>query len=295
MAGAPEKDPVSGLYTTGHEWDGIAELNTPLPKWWVYVFYATVIWAIGYWIVYPSFPVGNGFLPGIWEYSSRREVEADLITARAAHQKERSAIAAGALGAIYADPALRSYAIAGGSVLFKDNCVGCHQSGGAGAVGYPTLADDEWIWGGKLTDIQQTLMYGIRSDRYRETRQSQMLAFGDILSAEEIKQVAAYVKDMSNGKIVAGKGQRLYTDNCAACHSSDGASPVSDGNQTMGAPALNNRIWLYAGPGKEMSIEQLQAQITRPKHGVMPAWSGRLKDEEIKMLAIYVHSLGGGK
>ncbi|NKD77467.1 cytochrome-c oxidase, cbb3-type subunit III [Haematospirillum sp. H1815] len=295
MAGAPEKDPISGLYTTGHEWDGIAELNTPLPRWWMYVFYTTVIWAVGYWIVYPSFPVGKDFLPGIWEYSSRREVEADLIAAHAAHQKERSAIAAGSVDEIYANPPLRAYAIAGGGVLFKDNCAGCHQSGGAGAVGYPTLADDEWIWGGTLADIQQTLLHGIRYDRDPETRQSQMLAFGDILSTDEIKQVAAYVKDMSNGKVVAGPGQTIYTENCAACHSSDGANPVSDGNPAMGAPPLGNRVWLYAGPGKEMTMERLQAQIAKPKHGVMPAWSGRLKDEDIKMLTVYVHSLGGGQ
>lgn len=295
MAGVPEKDPVSGLYTTGHEWDGIAELNTPLPRWWKYVFYATVIWSVLYWVVYPSFPIGRDFFGGLFGYSARKQVEADIVAARTRHSRELEAIAASTVDQVYGDDNLRAYSIAGGRVLFKDNCAACHQSGGAGALGYPTLADDEWLWGGSLEDIYETLLYGIRYPGFEDTRDSQMPAFGDILAPEDVRTVAAYVQGMSMGKAKSGPGQALYVENCAACHSSDGESPVSDGNRMLGAPPLGNRVWLNSGPGKDMSIEQLQAQIANPKHGVMPAWSQRLSDEEIKILSVYVHSLGGGE
>lgn len=295
MARNPEKDAISGQSTTGHEWDGISELNTPLPKWWVYVFYICVLWAVGYWVVYPSFPVKDGFIKGTFNYSSRVELEKDVAKARSVHETELKGLTAKSVDEIYADSNLRQYAMAGGAVLFKENCAPCHQSNGAGAKGYPTLADDEWLWGGTLADIQTTLLYGIRSDKSSQTRISEMPAFAGTLSADEIRQVATYVKAMSQGKVEAGPGQDLYVNNCAACHSSDGANPVSDGGQAMGAPALGNAVWLYAGPGKDMTVDMISAQIAAPKHGVMPAWGGRLKDEEIKMLAVYVHSLGGGK
>jgi cytochrome c oxidase cbb3-type subunit 3 len=295
MAGTPEKDAISGQSTTGHEWDGIKELNTPLPKWWVYVFYVCILWAVAYWVAMPAWPLGNSFTKGMLGYNSRLNVDADIAEAKAAHATQLEAIAAKSVEEIAADADLRQYAMAGGEVLFKENCAPCHQSGGAGAVGFPTLADDEWLWGGDLASIQTTLIDGIRSENSDNTRMSEMPKFGEFLSPEEITQVATYVKDMSMGNVVEGPGQQLYVDNCAACHSSDYASAVSDGNHDMGAPSLGNNIWLYAGPGGDMTLDMIKSQIAQPRHGVMPAWGGRLKDEDIKMVTVYVHSLGGGQ
>lgn len=295
MAGTPKKDAISGQSTTGHEWDGISELNTPLPKWWVYVFYICIIWSIGYWVAMPSWPMGNGFLHGMLGYNSRLLLDKDVEAAKASHASQTKAIAAKSVDEIAADKSLAQYAMAGGAVIFKENCAPCHQSGGAGAVGYPTLADDEWLWGGTLADIQTTIINGIRSENSPDTRASEMPKFSDMLSADDITAVASYVKAMSQGKGTAGAGQDLYVNNCAACHSSDGANPVSDGNAMFGAPALGNNVWLYAGPGGDMTVEKIKSQVANPQHGVMPAWGGRLKDEDIKMVTVYVHSLGGGK
>lgn len=296
MAATPEKDAISGQSTTGHEWDGIKELNTPLPKWWVYVFYVCIIWAIGYSVVYPSFPVAKDYFAGVFGYNSRVELEKELAKAEAQHGENLAAVKASSVDEIYNDSRLRRYAMAGGAVLFKENCVPCHQSGGAGADGYPTLADDEWLWGGTLEDIQTTLMHGVRWDQDPETRISEMPAYGDFMSEEEITQVATYVKSMAEGKPQEGPGKEIFTSQCAACHSSDGMSAISDGNPMMGAPALANQVWLYSGPGEQMSLEDIKAQIRTPRHGVMPAWGERLDAEtDIKMLTVYVHSLGGGQ
>lgn len=295
MAGTPEKDAISGQSTTGHEWDGIKELNTPLPKWWVYVFYATIVWSIGYWVVYPSWPLADGFIAGTAGYNSRIEVGDDIQQAKLAHSDKIQAIAAKDVTEIAEDANLRQYAMRGGEVLFKENCVPCHQSGGAGALGYPTLADDEWLWGGDLEAIQTTLVDGIRSDLSDATRLSEMPKFGDFLSQEEISNVADYVLSMAQGNPAAGPGQDLYVEQCAACHSSDGMNPVSDGNTMLGAPALANQVWLYSAPGVPMDKADVVAQVSNPKHGVMPAWGGRLSAEDIKMLTVYVHSLGGGQ
>lgn len=295
MAGTPEKDAISGQSTTGHEWDGIKELNTPLPKWWVYVFYVCILWSIGYWVVYPTWPTATGFTQGMFGYSSRSALEGEIESARAAQKDNLAALASLSVSEIAANADLAAYARAGGAVLFKENCAACHQSGGAGAFGYPTLADDSWIWGGTLEEIEYTLTHGIRSDLSADTRLSDMPVFGEFLEASDISAVASYVKGMSQGQVAEGRGQEVYLEQCAVCHSSDGANPVSDGNPMMGAPALGDQVWLYARPGEQMSEEDIAAQVRSPKHSVMPAWGGRLKAEEIKMLANYVHSLGGGQ
>lgn len=295
MAETPEKDAVSGQSTTGHEWDGIKELNTPLPKWWVYVFYVTIIWSIGYWVVYPAWPTASAYTAGLFGYSSRAELEESLAEAKAMHADKIQAVATRDVTEIAATPDLANYARAGGAVLFKENCVPCHQAGGAGEYGYPTLADDEWLWGGDLEALQTTITHGIRSDLSEETRLSEMPRFGDFLSAEEITAVATYVKSMAEGNPQEGEGQQIYVEQCAACHSSDGMNPVSDGNSMLGAPALANEIWLYSKPGNPMSVEEIAAQVRDPKHSVMPAWGGRLSEADIKMLTVYVHSLGGGE
>ncbi|SOD92110.1 cytochrome-c oxidase, cbb3-type subunit III [Caenispirillum bisanense] len=288
MAGTPEKDAITGQHTTGHEWDGIRELNTPLPKWWVYVFWACVVFSVGYVVAYPAIPFTNSFSSGMLGYSSRAEVEVEMQQAALAHKDQIDAIAAKSLDEIAADPALRNYAMAGGQVVFKENCAPCHQSGGAGAFGFPTLADDEWIWGGTLDDIYTTLQHGIRWEGNADTRLSEMPAFGadGILEPAQIDAVANYVVSLASGAPQTGSdGAVLFEEQCAACHGFEG-----EGQTMLGAPALNNQLWLYAG-----DIEALKAQIYKPKHGVMPAWGGRLDDADIKQAAIYVHSLGGGQ
>jgi cytochrome c oxidase cbb3-type subunit 3 len=283
-----EKDTVSGQMTTGHEWDGIKELNTPLPKWWVYVFWATVVWAIGYWIAMPAWPTANGFTAGMLGYSSRANLDAELADQKKARAKFTDKLAAMSLEDIAKDKDLRNFAMAGGKIAFGENCSACHGAGGTGVAGaYPRLADDEWIWGGTMADIHQTIAYGVRNTN-PDSRQSEMPKFGvdGMLTAEQISQVADYVVSLAKKAPVAGSaGEAIFNEQCTACHAEGGV-----GNKEVGAPALNNDLWLFKG-GKDGVV----AQVSKPQHGTMPAWAERLDPATIKMLTVYVHSLGGGK
>jgi len=292
MASNPERDEITGRETTGHEWDGITELNTPLPRWWVWVFYVCIGWAVIYSVVYPSWPAMAGFFGGVTGWHARSALEEDLDAAREARAPWLTQIAAKDVGEILDDDTLRTYAMRGGEVLFKENCAPCHQTGGAGAYGYPTLADDEWIWGGTPDTIVTTIRHGVRNDTDPDARQSEMYAFGEwgMLTDDEIDAVAQYVFDLSHGEMKEGQGQEIFVAQCAACHSPDAKSPGGSGNKDLGGPPLNNRIFLYAG-----SKEDIAAQVYKPRLGVMPSWQNRLSDEEIKQLAVYVHSLGGGE
>jgi cytochrome c oxidase cbb3-type subunit 3 len=282
-----EKDPISGQMTTGHEWDGIKELNTPLPRWWVWVFYVCIVWAVGYWVFYPSWPTLSGYAKGAWNYSSRAELKSELDAAKAAQQKLFLAdLEKAGEKDIIGNPKLLRAAMAGGKVVFNENCAGCHGFGGVGQPGYPALGDDEWLWGGTLEDIKQTITYGIRSG-HPEARVSEMPKFGvdGALKAEEIGAVADYVVGLSAGKPVAGAGATIFADNCMACHGEKG-----EGNRGLGGPPLNNAIWLNGG-----TKEIITKQVNNPRHGVMPAWAERLSPTTIKMLTVYVHKLGGGE
>ncbi len=294
MAGIPEKDAISGQTTTGHEWDGIKELNTPLPGWWVWVFYLTIVWSIGYVIVYPAIPLGSTNTTGVFGWNARAALQDELQEAAAMHAPMVSKIDGMDVAAILDDSAVRPYAIRAGEVIFKENCAPCHQTGGAGAYGFPTLADDEWLWGGEPEAIFTTIQYGIRDQDYAETRFNEMPAF-DYLSTDEVDAVVAYIVGASSGNAPSGEGEQVFVDNCAVCHNSESSGPVPDGNHAMGAPALNNRIWLYSAAGADMTAEQIKSQVLAPQHGVMPGWSGRLTDAQIKEAAVYVHSLGGGQ
>ncbi|MBB4265794.1 cytochrome-c oxidase, cbb3-type subunit III [Roseospira visakhapatnamensis] len=292
MASKPEWDEITGRKTTGHEWDGIKELNTPLPRWWVWVFYICIAWSVVYSLAYPSWPAMAGFFNGVTGWNARSDLDDQLDEARAARSTWLTQIAAKDVGAVLEDDTLRSYAMRGGEVLFKENCAPCHQTGGAGAYGYPTLADDEWIWGGTLDAIVTTIRHGVRDQTNDDTRFSEMTAFGEweILTPEEIDTVAGYVYDLSHGRASEGPGQDLFVQHCAVCHSPDAKSPEGNGNLMLGGPPLNNRIFLYGG-----DREDIAAQVYKPQHGVMPPWEGRLSDEEIKQLAVYVYSLGVGQ
>ncbi len=286
-----EKDSVTGTETTGHEWDGIKELNNPLPKWWLYTFYATIVWSIIYFVLYPSVPLVTTYMRGALDWSSRVELTEKMTEAAGRQAVFLHGIRDSSLEEILADPQLLSFARTGGAAAFATNCASCHGAGGAGlSGGYPVLADDDWLWGGAAEDIYATLLHGIRWDESEDTRFSEMPAFGDgILEREQVAQVADYVLSLSGveggdpDSITAG--ETVYVENCAACHGDSG-----EGIMEGGAPRLNDQIWLYGG-----ERDQVIAQIGRPKHGVMPAWLGRLDDNTIKMLTVYVHSLGGGQ
>jgi cytochrome c oxidase cbb3-type subunit 3 len=290
MAKEREIDPVSGVETTGHEWDGLKELNNPLPRWWLWTFYVTIVWAIGYWILMPAWPLIDGNTRGLLGFSSRERVAESLAAAADAQGDLRTRFMAASLEEIVADPDLREFALAGGQSVFSVNCSQCHGSGAAGAVGYPNLNDDEWIWGGTLADINFTIQHGARSQDDEVTRISEMPRFGadGILDPQQIDQVAEHVLQLSGGVFdpaAAEAGTALFADNCAACHGASG-----EGNRELGAPALDNQIWLYGGD-KASIVES----ITAARAGHMPAWGARLDPVALKQLTVFVHSLGGGE
>jgi cytochrome c oxidase cbb3-type subunit 3 len=289
MADKPERDEHSGMETTGHEWDGIKELNTPLPRWWLWTFYLTIIWGIGYVIAYPAWPMISGATPGVLGYSSRMDVKEDIAMAREAWSGLDQRIAAMELEEIQADQELATYAQAGGAAVFKTFCAQCHGAGAAGAMGYyPNLLDDDWIWGGDVEAIYQTIAHGVRWEEDDDTRLSQMPAFGDdeLLTEEEIAAVTEYVRSLSGLENAATEeGATLFAENCAAGHGDEGL-----GVTELGAPNLADTIWLYGG-----EREAIVATITHSRGGIMPAWANRLSETQIKQVAIYVHELGGGE
>ncbi|TQV68102.1 cytochrome-c oxidase, cbb3-type subunit III [Denitrobaculum tricleocarpae] len=289
MAGIKETDEVTGVDTTGHEWDGIKELNNPLPRWWLWTFYACCIWSFVYWIFMPTWPLISDHTRGFLGYSSRANLTEAVAAAQARQSVFLERIAAAELEEIRNDADLLNFAQAGGGSAFAVNCSQCHGQGAAGSVGYPNLNDDDWIWGGSLEAIQDTILYGIRSD-HEDTRVSDMPAFGrdELLSREEIRDTAAYVLSLSGAEAdaeAAARGEELYVDNCSACHMEDGT-----GNQDLGAPNLADSLWLYGGD--EASVI---TSINTGRGGAMPGWSTRLDPVTIKQLAVYVHSLGGGE
>jgi len=283
-------DRVSGTTTTGHEWDGIKELNTPLPRWWVITFYITIVWAVGYWIVYPAWPLLWNHTTGILQYSSRADVAVELANLEKIRGDKMVALGAAPLADIEKDPALLALARARGKTVFGDNCAPCHGSGAAGSKGYPNLNDDDWLWGGTLDQIMQTIKFGSRSG-HPQTHEGQMLAFGKdgTLKAEEIVTVANFVRSLSGLSTRPGydaaKGAKIFKENCGLCHGDAGK-----GNQELGSPNLTDKIWLY-GSDEATIIET----VTNGRAGVMPAWIDRLDPSTIKAMAVYVHSLGGGK
>jgi cytochrome c oxidase cbb3-type subunit III len=290
MAQQNEVDLVSGKTTTGHAWDGIKELNTPLPRWWLLTFYATIIWAVGYWIVYPAWPLLSNYTTGMLHYSSRADVAVELANLEKIRGEKMAALGSASLAEIEKDPALLALARARGKTVFGDNCAPCHGSGAAGAKGYPNLNDDDWLWGGTLDQIMQTIQFGVRSG-HQKTHEGAMLAFGrdGILKPEQIVTVANYVRSLSGLSTAKGydaaAGSKIFAENCSSCHGEKG-----QGNQEMGAPDLTDKIWLY-GSDEATLIET----ITNGRGGVMPAWVDRLDPATIKAMAVYVHSLGGGK
>lgn len=284
MSDKKDIDQHSGVETTGHEWDGIKELNLPAPRWWLIVFAITCVWAVGYWVVYPAWPTLSGNTKGTAGWTSHKKLaaeQAEIIERRGAFAAK---IKAHSLEEIQKDPELYAFAVAGGKTMFKENCAACHGTGAQGGRGYPNLNDDDWIWGGSLQDIYHTLKVGIRSGHENE-RASQMPTFGEILKKEEIASVADHVLSLSSGKGGSEQGAAIFKQNCSSCH-----GDTARGGREFGAPNLADSIWLYGGDKASIA-----GQIANPRHGVMPNWDTRLPDETIKALTIYVHSLGGGE
>ncbi|OHC76259.1 MAG: cytochrome-c oxidase, cbb3-type subunit III [Rhodospirillales bacterium RIFCSPLOWO2_12_FULL_58_28] len=290
-----EKDALTGKATTGHEWDGIRELNTPIPGWWRRTFYACILWSIGYWVLYPAWPGFSSYTKGILGYSARGALTEELSAAKQSRSVWLDRFKTTPINDIVKDQELLNYAMAGGRMIFADNCAPCHGANGSGRPGFPVLADDDWLWGGALDDIKTTITFGIRS-AHADARSSEMPAFiavaehdgkddDDGLKQKDIEAVADYVMSLAKGGKDNGEGKEAFESNCSACHGEDGK-----GLQEAGAPNLTDGIWLH-GAGRDAVIRQ----VTSPKHGVMPTWEGRLDEASIKQVAIYVHSLGGGK
>lgn len=293
MADPHEKqhvDELTGIGTTGHEWDGIRELDNPLPRWWLIIFYASIAISIVYWVLMPAWPLVTSHTRGILNYTDRAQVASDISALKATRGPNFDLLQSADLSNLDQSSELFRFAQAAGASAFGDNCATCHGSGAQGFKGYPSLQDDVWIWGGALSDIEHTLQVGIRAD-HPETRYSQMPAYGrdEILPAATIDDVTEYVIQISGGAPrsvdMAARGAITYAEQCAVCHAADGG-----GDRSQGAPSLKDQVWLYGG-----TREEIRTQIWEGRGGVMPAWSGRLDEGTIRALAIYVHSLGGGE
>ncbi len=287
------RDEVSGRDTTGHEWDGVKELDTPLPRWWVYIFYATIAAAVIYWVLMPAWPIGNSYTPGLLHFSDRRNVAADVAELQRARAPMYQRLAQATPADIERDPQLQQFARAAGESAFGDHCRTCHGAGGGGQPGYPNLTDDVWLWGGSLSDIEQTIRVGIRANN-TNTRMSMMPAFGrlQMLTPAQISDTAEYVislgpaaRRLHPDAAAAARGAAIYSVQCVACHGASGA-----GDRSMGAPSLRDDVWLYGG-----SREEIRKQIDLGRGGVMPTWQHTLDPGTIRALAFYVHELGGGE
>jgi cytochrome c oxidase cbb3-type subunit 3 len=287
---ANERDQATGTETTGHEWDGIRELDTPLPRWWLYIFYATIVWAVGYWVVMPAWPLVNDYTHGVIDHSQRQQVAGALKALREQRMRQAAGLASADLAAIERDPTLLQFAMAEGKSAFGDNCAPCHGAGGQGARGYPNLNDDVWLWGGKLADIQHTITVGVRSTSPQTRLPPPMPAFGrdGILKPQEIDDVTQYVIRLSGrpaDPAAVARATKAYAANCAQCHGAAGK-----GDRSQGVPDLTDREWLYGA-----MAANIRDQIWNGHGGEMPSWGSKLDPQTIKALAVYVHSLGGGE
>ncbi|MCE8517526.1 cytochrome-c oxidase, cbb3-type subunit III [Ruegeria pomeroyi] len=276
--------------TTGHSWDGIEEYNNPLPRWWLWTFYLCIIWGIGYTIAYPAWPMINSATAGVMGWSTRANVANDIAAVEEANAPINAKLESVELTAIASDADLNSYAVSAGSAVFKTWCAQCHGSGAAGAVGYPNLLDDDWLWGGSVEEIHETVTVGIRNTENDDARYSEMPAFGrdELLEAAEIDQVVNFVMSLSGEPQDASQvatGAVVFEDNCSSCHAED-----ATGDRAQGAPNLADAIWLYGG-----DYAAIAESVNNARFGVMPPWDSRLTEAQIRAVSVYVHQLGGGE
>lgn len=280
-------DDETGTETTGHSWDGIEELNTPLPRWWLWTLYATIVWGIVYVILYPAWPLISGSTRGVLGWSTRGEVAEQIDAVNLANAEMIESLVAVDMSELARKEPLHRFAVSAGASVFRTYCSQCHGAGAAGvqAAGYPNLLDDDWLWGGQITDIVETVRHGIRNEDDPDARWSQMPAFADMLEVEEIMSLTAHVRSLSGLDDGTTKGANLFADNCAACHGDAGT-----GDRTLGAPDLTDAIWLYGGTAEAVSYS-----IANARYGVMPPWGARLGEAQVRAVSAYVHGLGGGE
>ena len=286
----PRIDEPTGTPTVGHEWDGIEELDTPMPRWWLWTLFATIIWAVIYCVLYPAWPMFNSATIGVLGWSSHAQLADESAAERVRKAPLQLALARIPIERLNEDSRLMQAAIEAGRAAFKVHCVQCHGSGAAGSKGYPNLNDDDWLWGGNIKQIHTTLVNGVRQPGNKETRISQMPAFGrdGILDPAQVQDVVSYVRVVARQEkpgVSARRGTAIFAENCVVCHAAN-----ATGNRAVGAPNLIDAIWLFGG-----DRDALTQTVTNARYGVMPAWGTRLDPVTIKMLAAYVHSLGGGE
>ncbi len=308
MADQSMNPATSKVQTTGHVWDGdLQEFNNPLPVWWTYTFYVTIVFALAYWLAYPSWPVGKGFLPGLntityqnaegqeesWHWNTRAKLLLETQEAAVAQKPYFDKLAKLPYDQIVKDPELNSFVVSAGKVVFSDNCAACHQSGGQGKIGFfPNLTDDDWIYGGAPADINESITKG---------RRGYMPAYSEALGAAEIDALANYVASLSGLKAdgtKAASGKELFNSHAGACYYCHNVD--AKGRKDIGSANLTDKVWLWANvpgatddAGKIAAIRKVIASGL--DKGVMPAWQGRLSEQQIKLLTVYVHELGGGK
>ena len=290
MSKRPVKTSKVDPETTGHEWDGIQEFNNPLPRWWLWTFYLTIIWGVLYTIAYPAWPLVSGATQGLLGQDTRLDVAAEIQRYEDANAPIEEKLVAADLNAIATDPELVNYTQNAGGAVFRTWCAQCHGSGAAGAVGYPNLLDNDWLWGGTIEDIHATISHGIRNTTDPDARYSEMPKFGadELLEPAQIDQVVQYVLQISGQEHDAGlatEGAVVFAENCAACHMEDGT-----GDRAQGAPNLTDAIWLYGG-----DQAALTETVTNARFGVMPSWTERLSEADIRAVSAWVHSRGGGE
>ena len=286
----PSKKQKGDPDTTGHVWDGIEEFDNPMPRWWLWTLYACIVWAIGYTIAYPAWPMIERATPGLLGWSTRGDVQADIDAVNEGNAAINARLVSTELTAIDGDKDLNTYAVSAGSAVFLTWCAQCHGSGAAGAKGYPNLLDDDWLWGGDIAAIYTTITHGIRTEDDDDAHYSEMPAFGrdDLLERGEIDQVVNYVMSLSGtpqDAALVEAGAVIFEDNCAACHATD-----ATGDREQGAPNLKDAIWLYGG-----DYATLIQTVTNARFGVMPNWNTRLNEAQLRAVSLYVHQLGGGE
>ncbi|MEO0543132.1 MAG: cytochrome-c oxidase, cbb3-type subunit III [Pseudomonadota bacterium] len=280
----PRVDELTGHETMGHDFDGIEELNTPMPRWWLITFYVTLVWGVAYTIAYPAWPMISGSTAGLLGFSTRAEVAKQIDDHELANSELVTQLLDVDLTSFDPQSDLHRYAVARGGSVFRAQCSQCHGSGAAGAVGYPNLLDNDWLWGGSLDQIAFTVRHGIRNETDGDALWSEMPAFGELLEKDEIELLADFIPTMANADFTTEAGT-LYLDNCASCHGDAGL-----GDRDQGAPNLTDAIWLYGG-----DRASLVDTITNARFGVMPAWGQRLSEADVRSVATYVHALGGGE
>ena len=289
--GLEKHDPVTGRTTTGHEWNGIEELDTPVPRVALFFLAATALFALGYWVLMPAWPLGVTYTKGLLGYDQREAVTRQVEEAAASRAGWAERVMALDYTQVRADPALMTVVAETGHALFGDNCAVCHGMDGRGGAGFPDLTAGAWLWGGEPETIHETIRVGINSG-HEETRMAQMMAFGrdGVLERDHVRAVAAYVRSLSGQELTAaeearlGAGAEIFTDNCASCHGDDGT-----GVAELGAPDLTDDVWIYGG-----DAASVQSSIHGGRQGHMPHWEGRLKPLDLKVLTLYVGTLGNG-